>query len=100
MDIYVGNLPYSIDEQTLNQTFSEHGAVEKVNIITDKYTGKAKGFAFVTMPDQREGNDAIQALDGAEIDGRNIKVNQARQREDRPPRRNHGGGGGGGYNRR
>ncbi len=86
MDIYVGNLPYDTDEQTIRDTFSEYGNVEKVNIIYDRHTGRAKGFAFVTMPDVKEGQSAIEALDNTELGGRPIKVNQAKPREERAPR--------------
>ena len=87
MNIYVGNLSYSMTEDELRNVFEEYGEVSSVNIITDKYTGKTKGFGFVEMSDNAQADEAIKALNEAEIKGRNIKVNQARQREDRPPRR-------------
>ena len=90
MDIYVGNLPYEIDDDTLMEAFGEYGQVEKVNIIMDRFTGQAKGFAFVSMGDWKEGQAAIKGLDGATVGGRPIKVNQARQRNDQGPRK--GGG--------
>ena len=86
MDIYVGNLPYDTDEQTIREAFSEYGNVENVNIIYDRHTGRAKGFAFVAMPDLKEAQSAIDALDNKDIGGRPIKVNQARPREERAPR--------------
>lgn len=87
MNIYVGNLSYSMTDDELRNVFEEYGEVSSVNIITDKYTGKSKGFGFVEMSDNAQADEAIKALNEAEIKGRNIKVNQARQREDRPPRR-------------
>ena len=90
MDIYVGNLPYDTDEQTIREAFSAHGNVESVNIIYDRHTGRAKGFAFVAMSDLKEAQSAIDALDNTEIAGRSIKVNQARPREERDPRGDRG----------
>ena len=87
MNIYVGNLSYNTTEEELKGFFSEHGEIASVNIIIDKYTGNSKGFAFVEMPNQSEAEKAIQALDGKEVDGRNIRVNQARPKSDRPRRR-------------
>lgn len=89
--IYVGNLPFSATEQEIHDLFGEHGSVESVALITDRETGQPRGFGFVEMS---EGADAaIKALDGSEMGGRNLKVNEARPREDR------GGGGGGGPRR-
>lgn len=92
MKLYVGNLPYSVTEDDLRQMFSEFGDVGSVNIITDKFSGQSKGFGFVEMPDNSQADAAIKALNDTSQKGRNIKVNQARPREQRPPR---GGGGGG-----
>ena len=86
MNIYVGNLPYSINEDELRQTFAGFGEVEKASVITDKYSGRSKGFGFVEMPDQSAAEEAIKALDGSDLQGRNIKVNQARPKTERPPR--------------
>ena len=86
MNIYVGNLPYSINEDELRQAFAGFGEVEKASVITDKYSGRSKGFGFVEMPDQSAAEEAIKALDGSELQGRNIKVNQARPKTERPPR--------------
>lgn len=80
MNIYVGNLPYSLTEDDLNAVFAEHGAVTRATIITDKATGRSKGFGFVDMPTQSEAEGAIKALDGSEVKGRNIRVNEARPR--------------------
>ena len=87
MNIYVGNLSYDMNEDDLEQLFAEHGPVVKVNIIQDRETGRSKGFGFVEMTNQADGEKAIEALDGNESLGRNIKVNEARPREERPPRR-------------
>ena len=88
MDIYVGNLPWSASEQELADSFSQYGTVEKTSIIVDRESGRSKGFGFVTMNDADEANAAIEALNGAEFAGRNLKVNEARPREDRPRRDN------------
>lgn len=95
MDIYVGNLPYELDEQQLQEAFAAYGEVEKAKIIIDHETGRSKGFAFVTMVDNEAGQNAIAELNGAELNGRPMKVNEARPREERAPRRDFGGGGGG-----
>ena len=101
MDIYVGNLPYDTEESILRSAFEEFGTVDNVKIIIDHETGRSKGFAFVSMSDQEQAKKAIAELDGAEVNGRTIKVNEARPREERPPRgpggggRGFGGGGGG-----
>lgn len=87
MNIYVGNLPYSVDEEVLKKAFSGFGDVEKASVITDKYSGRSKGFGFVEMSDDSAAEEAIKALDGSEMDGRNIKVNQARPKTERSDRR-------------
>jgi cold-inducible RNA-binding protein len=81
--IYVGNLPYSVNETSLNEIFSPYGSVLSVKIITDMNTGRSKGFGFVEMSSDEESNAAIKELDNAELDGRNIKVNLAKPKEDR-----------------
>ena len=93
MNIYVGNLAYRTSEDDLRRQFEQYGTVERVDIISDRETGRSKGFAFVTMPNAEEANAAISALDGAAVGDRTLKVNEAR---DRPPRGQGGGGGGGG----
>ena len=95
MNIFVGSLPFRIEESELKQYFEEYGEVSSVKIITDKYTGRSKGFAFVEMPDDTAAEKAISQLNGADIGGRTAVVNQAEERKERPA----GGGGGGGYNR-
>jgi RNA recognition motif-containing protein len=77
MNIYVGQLPYSMTEDDLKKMFSEFGELESVRIIADKETGRTKGFGFVEMPSNSDADRAIKALNGKEIDGRNIKVNPA-----------------------
>ncbi len=87
MNLYVGNLAYSVTEEDLKEVFSEFGELESVNIIKDKYSGQSKGFGFVEMPDNSEADKAIKALNGSQIKGRPIKVNQAKPRGDRSARR-------------
>jgi len=94
MNIYVGNLSFSTTEEGLRSLFEQSGPVDTVTIIQDRVTGRSRGFGFVEMPDESDGQAAIDALDGNDFDGRNLKVNQARERSDRGPR---GGDGGGGY---
>ncbi|MEE8437038.1 MAG: RNA-binding protein [Candidatus Neomarinimicrobiota bacterium] len=86
MNIYVGNISFQTDESGLETAFSEFGAVDSARIITDRATGRSKGFGFVEMPNQAEGEKAIQELNGKEMEGRELKVNEARPREDKPRR--------------
>ncbi len=86
MKIYVGNMNFNTSEDTLRNAFAEHGEVEEVAVITDRDTGRPRGFAFVTMPDEAA-RAAIEALNGKELDGRTLNVNEARAKTDR------GGGG-------
>lgn len=83
MNIYVGNIAFSMTEDDLNELFSEFGSVTTCKIITDRETGRSRGFAFVEMAEQEEGENAIEALSNREMDGRRLKVNEARPREDR-----------------
>ena len=87
MNIYVGNLPYNLTEDDLKAAFSEFGEVSSVSIIMDRMSGQSKGFGFVEMPDNTEADEAIKALNESALNGRNIKVNQARPRGERSPRR-------------
>jgi len=87
MNIYVGNLAYNLTEDDLKAAFSEFGEVSSANIIMDKMSGQSKGFGFVEMPDNSEADQAIKALNESALNGRNIKVNQARPRGERSPRR-------------
>ncbi len=102
MNIYVGNLSYDTDEHSLRKVFEKYGSVDSVNIIFDKFSGRSKGFGFIEMPDNSEAQKAIDELDGQDLDGRNIKVNQAKPREERGGGHRGGGGnrGGGGYGNR
>ena len=82
MNIYVGNLDFKLTEQELNDLFSEFGEVESAKIITDKYSGRSKGFGFVTMEDDTEASEAIEALNGREVNNRPLTVNEARPRKE------------------
>ena len=93
MNIYVGNLSYNTTEEGLREAFAQYGTVESARVIFDRYTHRSRGFGFVEMPDDGEAQAAIDALDGNELDGRPLKCNKARPREDN--RRGGGGGGGG-----
>ena len=83
MNIYLGNIAWSMTEDTVEALFAEFGTVSSVKIITDKYSGRQKGFGFVEMDDDAAAQAAIDALNDSEHDGRNLRVNQARPREDR-----------------
>ncbi|MEL6252236.1 MAG: RNA-binding protein [Bacteroidota bacterium] len=95
MNIYVGNLAYSVGEQDLERVFSEFGEVVSVKIITDRDTGHSKGFAFVEMGDEDSGSAAIDGLHDQELSGRNLKVSKARPRTNNFGNDRRGGGGGG-----
>jgi len=97
MSIYVGNLSYDVTTEDLNAVFAEYGSVQRVNLPTDRETGRVRGFAFVEMSSETEETAAIEALDGAEWMGRDMKVNKAKPRENN--RGSYGGGGGGGGRR-
>lgn len=90
MNIYVGNLPYSVTDADLRETFSQYGDVSSVQLISDKYTGDSKGFGFVEMANNGQADAAIKGLNGSAMKGRTITVNQAKPRSDRPA---PGGGG-------
>ncbi len=90
--LYVGSLPYSTTEQELSDLFAQHGTVKSAKVITDRYTGQSRGFGFVEMNSDEEAQKAITALNGANMGGRTLVVNEARPQERRP----FGGGGGGG----
>ena len=87
MNIYVGNLSYNMTDEGLGKLFLEFGTVSVCKVITDRETGRSKGFGFVEMPNQEEGQEAIKQLDGKEIDGRNLKVNVAKPKEEKPRRK-------------
>jgi RNA recognition motif-containing protein len=92
MNMYVGNLAYTVTEEDLTEIFTEFGEIASINIIKDRYSGQSKGFGFVEMPDNSEADKAIKALNGSQLKGRDIKVNQARPKSSRgrgsrrPPR--------------
>ncbi len=98
MDIYVGNLSFDASEDDVRNAFSQFGNVESIKLITDRETGRPRGFGFVTMPDSSEANAAIESLNGTELLGRELRVREATPRPERP-RQGGGGyqGGGGGF---
>jgi len=91
--LYVGGLPYAVNEDQLRELFSEHGTVESATVITDRMTGRSKGFGFVEMSSQEEAQTAVDNLNNTQLEGRSITVNEAKPRQPR----GDGGGGGGGY---
>ena len=99
MNIYVGNLSYSTTEDALREQFEAHGTVDAARVITDRDTGRSKGFGFVEMPNDDEAQAAIEALNGQEIEGRTLTVNEARPRPERGGAGRGGGGGGRGPGR-
>jgi RNA recognition motif-containing protein len=105
VELYVGNLPWSISDDGLTQLFAAHGKVERAKVVMDRETGRSRGFGFVTMPNQPEGAAAIQALNGQSVEGRALRVREAEPRQGGPGgggggRREGGGGFGGGGGRR
>ena len=95
MKIFVGNLSFQSTDETIRALFAEHGQVDEVALITDRDTGRPRGFGFINMPNDEEAQAAIDAVNGRDVDGRTLNVNEARPRE-----RGGGGGGGGGGGRR
>jgi RNA recognition motif-containing protein len=91
--LYVGGLPYSVTEDKLQEIFSAHGTVDSARVITDRFTGRSRGFGFVEMSSEEEAQTAIDSLNGSDLDGRSLTVNEAR------PQENRGGGGSGGGDR-
>jgi cold-inducible RNA-binding protein len=104
--LFVGNLSFNTTENALQDAFAAHGTVTETNLMMDRMSGRPRGFGFVTMSTPEEAQKAIEALNGAQLDGRALTVNIAKPREERPPggggggRRDYGGGGGGGGGRR
>ncbi|MGB9473993.1 MAG: RNA-binding protein, partial [Candidatus Udaeobacter sp.] len=97
--LYVGNLSFNTTENELQELFAQAGTVQEVSLMQDKFTGKSRGFAFVTMSSEEDAQNAISKLNGQTVEGRALTVNEARPREPRPPGgggRGYGGGGGGG----
>jgi RNA recognition motif-containing protein len=102
-NIFVGNLSFGATEDAVRSMFEAYGTVDRVNVVTDRDTGRARGFGFVEMSNDSEGEKAIAALNGRELDGRALNVNEARPKEDRGGGggfRGNGGGGGGGRQKR
>src|SRR4051812_459501 len=107
MNIYVSNLSFNVQDEDLREFFAEYGEVSSAKVITDKFTGKSRGFGFVEMPDDASAQKAIAELDNGVVEGRTIRVTEAKPKEERPARSNGGGGGGfrggnsggGGYNK-
>jgi cold-inducible RNA-binding protein len=98
-NLYVGNLPHSTTESELRSTFEAHGAVERVTIVMDRDTGRSRGFGFVEMADAGEAEKAISALNGTELGGRTLTINEAKPKSDRPKSGGQRFGGGGGRGR-
>lgn len=99
MNIFIGSLPFSLEETDLKEYFEEYGEVSSVKIISDKFTGRSKGFGFVEMPDDEAAKKAIEELNGTEVGGRTIVVNVAEERKDSRKGGFGGGGSRGGYGR-
>jgi RNA recognition motif-containing protein len=105
MNIYVSNLSFNVQDEDLREFFTEYGEVTSAKVITDKFTGKSRGFGFVEMSDEEAAKKAIAELDQATVEGRSIRVMEAKPKEDKPARsggfRSNGGGynGGGGYSK-
>lgn len=95
MNIYVSNLSFNIQDEDLRAFFTPYGEVSSAKIISDKFSGKSRGFGFVEMPDDEAAKKAIAELDNGTVEGRTIRVTEARPKEDRPARNSFGGGGGG-----
>ena len=87
VNIYVGNLPYGITDESLSEAFTEFGEVSAARVITDRFSGRSRGFGFVEMPNDEQASAAIQAMNGKDMEGRPLTVNEARPREDRGPSR-------------
>ncbi len=99
--LYIGGLPFSATDETLFQLFAQHGKVESAEVVTDRYSGSSRGFGFVEMGSDEEAAAAVRGMNGAELEGRYLTVEEARSaRGDRGGRRDGGGGGGGGGGRR
>jgi len=92
MNIYISNLSFRVEDSDLKQLFEEYGEVSSAKVITDRNSGRSRGFGFVEMPDNEAAQKAITELNQADYDGKTINVNEARPREDKPARSSHGGG--------
>ena len=98
--LFVGNLSFNTTQNDLQDLFTKHGSVTEVNLMMDRETGRPRGFGFVTMASKEEADAAVESLNGKNVDGRDLTVNEARPREERAPRSGGGGGYGGGGERR
>ncbi len=98
--LFVGGISWGTTEESLRSAFEQYGDVEDVKIITDRETGRSRGFGFVTFVNGQDADDAIDSMNGSELDGRNLNVNEARERAPRENSRGGGGGGRGGYGNR
>ena len=98
--LFVGNLSFNTTQNVLQDLFAKHGTVTEVNLMMDRETGRPRGFGFVTMASKEEADAAVESLNGKNVDGRDLTVNEARPREERAPRSGGGGGYGGGGERR
>ncbi len=94
--LYVGGLPYSVTDDKLQEIFAPHGTVESARVITDRMTGRSRGFGFVEMSSQSEAEEAIQKMNGTDLEGRSLTVNEAKPQQERSGGGGRGGGGGGG----
>ena len=92
MNIFIGSLSFGVKDDKLKEIFEKYGEVSSARVLTDKFTGRSKGFGFVEMPNDAEAQQAIDELNGAEVDGRTIVVNKAEERKEGPRRNNHRGG--------
>ncbi len=97
MDIYVGNLAYSTNDESLRTAFAAYGEVTSARVVSDRMTGRSKGFGFVEMPDRTQAQTAIDALNGKELDGRTLRVNESQPKPREERRGGFGGGSGGGF---
>lgn len=94
MKVYVGNLPFSIDSEKLKELFATYGEIEEATVISDRFSGRSKGFGFVTFVNDENAKKAIEEMNEKDVEGRPLKVNEARPMEERPPRREGGNDGG------
>jgi len=99
MKVYVGNLPFSFDDEGLKKVFATYGEIEEVSVIKDKFSGRSKGFGFVTFKSDEDAKKAIAGLNDKDVEGRNLKVNEAKPMDPDRPRRDFGGDRRGGYSR-
>jgi len=97
LNIYIGNLPKTTDEETIRGLFEKYGEVTEIKLLKDQYTNELRGFGFITMPSKADAQKAIEEINDTELEGQKLIVNEARPRKDHPGGRKRGGGGGGGF---